>query len=190
MTEKEKRDRGLWYDANNDREIIAERKRCQDLCYEYNQLRPTDEEGRREILQRLLGATHSHFNIEQPFHCDNGYNIRIGESFYCNYNCVILDEAPVVFGDNVFIAPNCGFYTALHPLDSERRNAGLEQAKAITVGDNVWIGAGVTVLPGVNIGSNCVIGAGSVVTKDIPDNTLAYGNPCQPIRTIEKNSSQ
>lgn len=184
MTEKEKRDRGEWYDANYDEEILAERRRCQDLCFEYNQLRPSDENGRQEIIRRLFGAVASSFVIEQPFHCDNGYNIRIGDNFYCNYNCVILDEAPVSFGNNVFVAPNCGFYTALHPLDAERRNAGLEQAKAITVGDNVWIGAGVSVLAGVHIGSGSVIGAGSVVTKDIPDNTLAYGNPCKPVRTI------
>lgn len=184
MTEKDKRDRGEWYDANYDKEILAERMRCQDLCFEYNQLRPSDIARREEYLKRILGKVKGRAVIEQPFHCDNGYNIIVGDNFYCNYNCIILDEAPVSFGDNVFIAPNCGFYTALHPLDSERRNAGLEQAKPITVGNNVWIGGGVTVLAGVHIGSGSVIGAGSVVTKDIPDNTLAYGNPCKPIRTI------
>ena len=122
--------------------------------------------------------------IEQPFHCDYGYNIEIGENFYANVNCVVLDEAKVKFGDNVFVAPNCGFYTAGHPIDAAERNKGLEYARPITVGDNVWIGAGVTVLPGVTIGDNCVIGAGSVVVKDIPANCIAVGNPCKVIKTI------
>lgn len=108
--------------------------------------------------------------LEQPFYCDYGYNIEIGENFYANMNCVILDEAKVTFGDNVFIAPSCGFYTAGHPLDVEQRNRGLEYARPIRVGNNVWIGAQVCVLPGVTIGDNTVIGAGSVVNRDIPAN--------------------
>ncbi|GET06446.1 hypothetical protein SY212_14760 [Ligilactobacillus agilis] len=112
------------------------------------------------------------------------YNIELGENFYANHNLVILDGAKVTFGDNVFVAPNCGFYTAGHPLDYERRNAGLEYAYPITVGDNVWIGGGVQVMPGVTIGSNVVISGGSVVTKDIPDNCVAVGNPCKVIRPI------
>lgn len=120
----------------------------------------------------------------QPFYCDYGYNIEIGENFYSNVNCVILDGAKVKFGDNVFVAPNCGFYTAGHPLDVKQRTAGLEYAKPITIGNNVWIGAQVCVMPGVTIGDNCVIGGGSVVTKDIPANSLAVGNPCRVIREI------
>ena len=108
----------------------------------------------------------------------------MGEYFFANYNCVILDCAPVTFGDNVFIASNCGFYTAGHPLDYPTRNALLEFAKPITVGDNLWIGGNVVVLPGVTIGSGSVIGAGSVVSRDIPENVLAVGNPCRPIRSI------
>jgi acetyltransferase-like isoleucine patch superfamily enzyme len=115
------------------------------------------------------------FHIEQPFYCDYGYNIEIGENFYTNHNVVILDCAKVTFGDNVFVAPNCGFYTAGHPLDAETRNKGLENAKPITIGNNVWLGAGCSVLPGVTIGDNAVIGAGSVVTKDIPAHVLALG---------------
>ena len=122
--------------------------------------------------------------IEQPFYCDYGYNVHVGENFYANYNLVILDEAPVTFGDNVFIAPFCGFYTAGHPLDAAERNRGLEYARPITVGRNVWFGANVTVLPGVTIGDNCVIGAGSVVNKDIPAGTMAAGNPCRVIKSI------
>lgn len=110
----------------------------------------------------------------------------MGKNFYANFNLVILDEAPVTFGDNVFIAPDCGFYTAGHPINAEERNKGLEYARPITVGDNVWIGAGVRVLPGVTIGDNCVIGAGSVVVRDIPPHSLAAGNPCKVIKPINQ----
>ncbi len=183
-TEKEKCHRGLLYDANNDKELLAERQVCKDICYEYNQLHPSELEKREEIIKHLFGKTGDKFLIEQPFYCDYGYNIEIGENFYANVNCVILDGAKVRFGDNVFVAPNCGFYTAGHPFDVKQRNDGLEYAYPITIGNNVWIGAQVCVLPGVTIGDNCVIGAGSVVTKDIPTNSLAVGNPCKVIRKI------
>lgn len=184
MSEKEKCRLGELYDANNDEELIAERQRCKDLCYKYNHLLPSESKGREELIVRLLGKTGRNFLIEQPFYCDYGYNIEIGENFYANVNCVVLDEAKVTFGDNVFIAPNCGFYTAGHPFDVEQRNSGLEYARPITVGDNVWIGAHVCVLPGVTIGDNCVIGAGSVVNRDVPAGSLAVGNPCRVIRRI------
>lgn len=184
MSEKEKCRLGLLYDANNDAELIAERQRCHDLCHEYSHLLPSDVRRREDIIARLLGKVGRGVLIEQPFFCDYGYNIEVGENFYANTNCVILDAAKVRFGDNVFIAPNCGFYTAGHPFDVERRNSGLEYARPITVGDNVWIGAQVCVLPGVSIGDNCVIGAGSVVNKDIPAGSLAVGNPCRVIREI------
>lgn len=122
--------------------------------------------------------------MEQPFYCDYGYNISVGDRFYANHNLVILDEAEVTFGDNVFVAPNCAFYTAGHPLDAVERNRGIEYARPITVGNNVWIGGNVCVLPGVTIGDNCVIGAGSVVVKDIPANSVAAGNPCKVIKTL------
>ncbi|MFR7478870.1 MAG: sugar O-acetyltransferase, partial [Acutalibacteraceae bacterium] len=121
---------------------------------------------------------------------DYGSHIQIGENFYTNHNCIILDGAPVVFGDNVFIAPNCTFSTAGHPLDVEQRNEGLEYAYPITVGDNVWFGASVTVLPGVTIGSNTVIGAGSVVNRDIPSGVVAVGNPCRVLRTITEEDKK
>ena len=183
-TEKEKCRDGELYDANYDAELIAERQRCKDICYEYNNMRPSHVDSREKLLRGLLGRTGDNFLIEQPFYCDYGYNIFLGENFYANVNCVILDEASVTFGDNVFVAPNCGFYTAGHPLDVEQRNAGLEYARPIRIGNNVWIGALVSVLPGVTIGDNCVIGAGSVVNKDIPANSMAAGNPCRVIRSI------
>ena len=184
MTEKEKMLRQLMYDANYDQQLIAERQQAKELCYDYNHLRPSDEACQRALMQRLLGSSKEAFCILAPFWCDYGYNIEIGENFFANHNTVILDAAKVTFGDNVFIAPNCGFYTAGHPIDTERRNQGLEYAYPITVGDNVWIGGGVQVMPGVTIGSNVVIGGGSVVVHDIPDNSVAVGNPCRVIRAI------
>ena len=175
---------GMIYDANYDKELIAERTRAKELCYDYNHLRPSDTVEQQELLRQLLGSTKNLFTLTAPFWCDYGYNIELGENFYANHNLVILDAAKVVFGDNVYIGPNSGFYTAGHPIDSERRNKGLEYAYPIMVGDNVWIGGGVHVMPGITIGSNVVIGGGSVVVKDIPDNSVAVGNPCRVIRRI------
>lgn len=183
-TEKEKAREGILYDANNDAELLAERLAAADMTYELNRLRPSQVAEREALFRRLFGKTGKVFSIVSPFFCDYGYNIEIGENFFMNMNCVILDGAKVTFGDNVFVAPGCGFYTAGHPLDAERRNAGLEYALPIKIGNNVWIGAQVCVLPGVTIGDNSVIGAGSVVTKDIPSGVLAAGNPCRVIRPI------
>ena len=148
MTEKEKMQGQMLYDANNDDELIQERTKAKDLCYEYNSLRPSDVVGQKEIMLNLLGTTKGDFSIVAPFWCDYGYNIHIGRNFFANHNTIILDGGKVVFGDNVFIGPNCGFYTAGHPIDAESRNKGLEYAYPIVVGDNVWIGAGVHVMPG------------------------------------------
>ena len=174
----------MLYDANNTKELSNDRARAKDLCYDYNQLRPSDENGQQELMKKLLGKVKGAFCIVAPFWCDYGYNIEIGNDFFANHNTVILDGAKVKFGDHVFIAPNCGFYTAGHPIDFERRNQGSEYAYPITVGDNVWIGAGVQVMPGVTIGNNVVIGGGSVVVKDIPSDSVAVGNPCKVIRAI------
>jgi len=190
MTEKEKAAQGYLYNANYDQELINERTYSKGLCYEHNQLHPQKMEERAAILRKLFGKTAETFHIEQPFYCDYGYNIEIGNNFYANHNCIMLDCATITFGDNVFIAPNCGFYTAGHPLDVEQRNEGLEIAFPITVGDNVWIGGGVSVLPGVTIGDNSVIGAGSVVTKDIPPGVIAAGNPCRVIRPITEEDKK
>ena len=183
-SEKEKSKEGKLYDANYDAELLAERDLCKEKCYDLNNLRPQRINDKENIIKNLFGKTGKIFTIVSPFYCDYGYNIEVGENFFINMNCIILDEAKVTFGDNVFIAPNCGFYTAGHPLDVEQRNKGLEYAYPITIGNNVWIGAHVCVLPGVTIGDNTVIGAGSIVTKNIPANVLAAGNPCKVIRNI------
>lgn len=190
MTEKEKMLAGMIYDANNDPDLIEERLVCKELCRDYNDLRPRQTAERTALLRRILGEVKGEILIEQPFHCDYGYNISTGRNFFANFNLVILDEAKVTFGDNVFIAPDCGFYTAGHPLEAAERNRGLEYARPISVGDNVWIGAHVSVLPGVTIGDNCVIGAGSVVNRDIPSGSLAAGNPCRVIRKIDNTEKQ
>ena len=190
MTEKEKMKNKMLYNANYDEELIKERIIAKDLCYEYNQLKPSDLENQRKIIKKLFGKTKENFSIVSPFWCDYGYNIEVGDNFFANHNMVILDGAKVIFGDNVFIAPNCGFYTAGHPIDSERRNEGLEYAYPIIVGNDVWIGAGVHVMPGVIIGDNVVIGAGSVVVKDIPSNSVAVGNPCKVIRAITEEDKK
>lgn len=184
MTEKEKAHAGLLYDGNYDQELLDERMRAAALCHEHNHLHPSLMDERVAVLRKLLGKTGERFTILQPFICDYGYNIEVGENFFANYNCVILDPAKVTFGDNVFIAPNCGFYTAGHAMDVEQRNAGLEYAYPITIGNNVWIGGNAVFMPGVSVGDNTVIGAGSVVTKAIPSNVVAFGNPCRVIREL------
>lgn len=162
----------------------AEIRKCKDKCWKYNQLSPNDYEAQQAILAELIGEMGENAVFTPPFWCDYGYNISVGDSFYANHNLVIQDGAKVTFGDNVFIAPNCCFTTAEHPTDPDQRKAGLEIAKPVTVGNNVWIGAGSTVLAGVTIGDNTVIGAGSVVTKSIPANVVAVGIPCRVQREI------
>lgn len=183
MNEKEKMLSGELYNPLQ-KDLLELRQRAKNLCYEYNKINPQNLEEKFIILKELLGKTCGNFLIEPNFFCDYGFNIEIGENFYSNHNLVILDPAKVTFGDNVFIGPNCGFYTAEHPINSIERNKGLEYAKPITVGNNVWFGGGVNVLAGVTIGNDVVIGAGSVVTKDIPANSVAVGNPCKVIRNI------
>ena len=184
MTEKEKQQAGELYDGN-DRQLTAERIAAKKLCAEFNAIPYNDFQKKDRLLDRLIALRGEKTWIEANFFCDYGYNIVMGNNFYSNHNLVILDCAEEVFGDNVFIGPNCGFYTAGHPEDFVTRNQGLEYAKPIKVGSNVWIGGNVCVMPGVTIGDNVVIGAGSVVTKDIPSGVVAAGNPCKVIRPVE-----
>lgn len=190
MTEKEKMLNQMLYDANYDETLLKERLQAKDLCHAYNQLLPSNLEEQKSVMDRLLGKIHGDFTIVAPFWCDYGYNIEIGKDFFANHNTVILDCGKVTFGNHVFVGPNCGFYTAGHPIDYERRNQGLEYAYPITVGDNVWFGAGVHVMPGVTIGNNVVIGGGSVVVKDIPSDCVAVGNPCHVVRSLTEEEQK
>ncbi len=183
MSEKEKMSEGKLYDPL-DSELINERVKCKLLCQEYNNIKYDDIEKREDILKQILGKTKEKFFVEQPFICDYGYNIEIGEKFYSNHNLTILDCAKVTFGDNVLVGPNCAFYTAEHPLDAETRNKGFEYARPITIGNNVWIGGGVNILSGITVGNNVVIAAGAVVTKDIPSNVVIAGVPAKIIKRI------
>ena len=176
---------GALYDARRCREIVDELRQCEEFCFRLNQVPPSQRDRRRSMFRRLLGKTGEEFTIIAPFFCEFGKNISIGERFFANTNMVVLDEAEVTFGDDVFIGPNCSFYCAGHPLDAEQRNKGCETARPITVGNSVWLAGNVTVLSGVAIGNNCVIGAGSVVVKDIPPYSVAVGNPCRVIRRLD-----
>ena len=174
---------GARYDASHPK-LIVELERIREKIWEYNNLRPSQKEEQREILKDILGGCGERFHFNQPFHCDYGSNIYIGENFFANFNLTILDEAEVRIGDNCFIGPNVSIYTACHPLDAKGRNELIEWSEPVTIGDNVWIGGSVTIVPGVRIGNNAVIGAGSTVTRDIPDNVLVAGNPARVIKTL------
>lgn len=185
MNQKERMLAGLPYKAWLDG-LKEERMENKKKIHAFNLLSP--EEGKRmdELLRMILGKTGEHVHIEQPFHCDYGKNIEVGENFYANFNCTILDVGKVIIGDNVMFAPNVSIYTAGHPLHPDSRNSGYEYGISITIGNNVWIGGNAVINPGVKIGNNVVIGTGSVVTRDIPDNRIAVGNPCRVIREISE----
>lgn len=176
---------GEWYNANFDAELITERMYAKDLCFELNNTSIRNSFIRLELLRKILpNVDVEKIEILSPLMVDYGYNVEIGNGSYFNHNIYLMDCAKIVFGKKCFIGPNCNFYTAIHPLEFEERNEGFEIAKPITVGNNVWICGDVTVLPGVEIGNNSVIGAKSLVTKNIPDGVLAFGNPCKIIRKI------
>lgn len=183
MNQKERMLAGLPYKAWLDG-LPAERARAQHICWECNRMPPEDREARLTLLRGLFGKAGAELMLEQPFRCDLGYNIEVGDRFYANYNCVILDVAKVTIGDNVQFAPNVAIYTAGHPIHPDARNSGYEYGIPVTIGSNVWVGGNTVVLPGVSIGDNAVIGAGSVVTKDVPANCVAAGNPCRVLRAI------
>ena len=184
MTEKEKMLADEYYSAV-DPELISELNAVKDIIHEYNLLRPSDLERRREMLLSLLGyVADDKVFINQPFYCDYGKQISVGRRFFANFNLTILDEAPVTFGDDCFIGPNVSIYTACHSTDPIERNSRREWARPVSIGSNVWIGGSVVILPGVTIGDNVTIGAGSVVVHDIPSNSIAVGNPCRVVKSI------
>lgn len=183
MTQKERMLANLPYKAWMDG-LEEERTENRKRIYEYNNLPPEQWDRKTDLLKGILGKTGEIVHINAPFHCDYGYNIEVGENFFANYNLVILDVGKVRIGENAQIAPNVSIYTAGHPVHPESRNSGYEYGIDVNIGDNVWIGGNVCIMPGVTIGSNVVIGAGSVVTRDIPDNVIAVGNPCRVVREI------
>ena len=185
MTEKEKMLSGLWYDANFDEVLVKDRIIAQDLCMEFNTTKPSDEKSKK-ILDKLIPNMDKTAGITTPFQCDYGWNIEIGGCSEINRKRYFMDGGKISIGKNVYMGPNCGLYTANHPLDFKTRNKGLELAEPISIGDSVWIGGNVVILPGVTIGSGSVIGAGSVVKDSIPENSLAVGNPAKVIRKIEQ----
>ena len=181
MTEKEKMLSGQVYSAV-DQELLRELGETKEIIHRYNALPPSAESERLAILKGLLGNIgDDQIIINQPFYCDYGKQIRVGKRFFANFSFTVLDEAPVSIGDDCFIGPNVSIYTACHSTDPAERNSRREWAEPVTIGDSVWIGGSVTILPGVHIGNNVTIGAGSVVTKDIPDGSVAVGNPCRVI---------
>ncbi len=186
MNEKNKMLAGEWYDANNDKDLSTERMKAKDLCFDLNHVRPSDQAQRQEIITKLLNYEPQSIELLSPFQADYGYNINLGQRVFINHDCYFMDCNKIVIGDNVFIGPNCGLYTAIHPHDYQSRNEGIEKALPINIGNNVWIGANVVVLPGVTIGEGAVIGAGSVVAKDIPANALALGTPAKTVSTINQ----
>ncbi len=183
MTEKERMAAGQLY-LSAEEQLTQERMRARQLNTQYNALPAQDTTQRARVLRELFGSCGEGAWVEQPFYCDYGYNIHVGKNFYANFNCTILDGAKVTIGDNVLLAPSVSLNTAGHPYDVQQRNAGLEYALPITIGNNVWVGGNVVVVPGVTIGDDTIIGAGSVVTHDIPSGVIAAGNPCRVIREI------
>lgn len=183
MTEREKMVLGQMYNPM-DRELIEGRLNARKQLAALSSIPMNEEKNRKKILKSLFAETGKRFYIENPFICDYGSNIYWGENSFANFGCIILDCAPVRIGENVMIATGVQLLTATHPLEFKERNSGLEFAKPITIGDNVWIGGGVIVNPGVTIGNGSVIGSGSVVTRDVPENVLAAGNPCKVIKPI------
>lgn len=188
MTAKEKMLAGEEFQAV-DAELFALLDETADALADYNAIRPSDRAARSTAIKQILGSTGEVVTVNQPFRCDYGWNIHVGECFFANFNLTILDEAEVHIGDHCFIGPNVSIYTVCHPTDPVRRNAGIEWGEAVTIGHNVWIGGDVTITPGVTIGDNVTIGAGSVVTRDLPSNCVAVGNPCRPVREMPTNEN-
>lgn len=186
MTEREKSYAEMLYQPG-DPELAADRDVTVRKLYQYNNMDPLDRDGRRAAIGEILGKTGENCVVEQPLFCTYGYNTTLGDNCFINVNCKLMDSGKITIGNNVFIAPNVCIITEEHAMDVKQRLEGLEYTHPVHIGDNVWICTGALVLPGVTIGANSIIGAGSVVTKDIPPNSLAVGNPCKVIRELTKN---
>jgi maltose O-acetyltransferase len=183
--EKDKMLAGELYDPL-DPQLAAERRRARDLLKAFNDSRDDETEKRARLLRELFGAAGDGLWVEPPFFCDYGGNITLGRKVYFNFNCVVLDPAPVRVGDNTLFGPAVQIYTAAHPLGAAERRTGRESARPVVIGPDVWVGGGVVVCPGVTVGAGSVIGAGSVVTRDVPAGVLAVGNPCRVVRELAR----
>jgi len=183
-SEKAKMLRGEPYDPT-DTQLVAERERAREIIRDFNDAAPTATEHRRELLEELFGSTGANPYVEPPIRCDYGSNITVGDDFYANFDCVFLDGAPIEFGDDCLLGPGVHVYTATHPLDANERRAGLESARSITIGDDVWIGGNAVLNPGVDVGPRSVIGSGAVVTEDVPADVVVQGNPATVVRELE-----
>jgi maltose O-acetyltransferase len=184
-TEKEKMLHGELYDAT-DPQLVAERERARALTRRFNETTEAELDERRRLLGELLGSHGDEYAIEPPFRCDYGYNIRVGENFFANFDCVVLDVCPVDIGRNCQIGPGVHIYTATHPLDAPERIAGPEYGKPVAIGDDVWICGRAVVNPGVTIGDEAVIGSGAVVTQDVPDGVVVQGNPAEVVLDLNE----
>lgn len=185
MNEKEKMLAGEWYDANYDEDLKSDRREADNLCYEFNNCKPVSKES-IEICKKLFIDYDESIEVLQPLYVDYVQKTKIGKNCFIGHGTYFMDGGTVTLGDNVFLGPFCGFYTATHPLDYKTRNKGLEKALPIKVGDNCWFGANCTILPGTTIGNGCVIAAGSVVKGNIPDNSVIAGVPAVVKKTIEQ----
>jgi maltose O-acetyltransferase len=183
-SEKAKMLNGELYDAS-DQELVAERERARELTRQYNRTSETEHERRDDLLRDLLGSTGDDCWIEPPFRCDYGYNIHVGENFYANFGCVVLDVCRVEVGRNCMVGPGAHIYTATHPLDATERNAGAEYGKPVTIGDDAWIGGRAVINPGTSVGNGSVVGSGAVVTDDVPSSVVVQGNPAMVVRELE-----
>lgn len=187
-TEKEKMINGDLYDPRC-KELMEDRARARNLVRSFNQTSESDEEKRQSFLKELFGTTGEHIYLESSFRCDYGYNIHVGENFYANFDCTILDGGRVTIGNNCMIAPGVHIYTNTHPVNAAERITEIEYTKAVTIGDNVWVGGRAVINPGVTVGNNVVIASGSVVIKDVPDNVVIGGNPANIIKKLDKVQS-
>ena len=183
MSEKEKMLLGEPYDPYAPI-LVALRKNAQRLTEALNRTSADAAERRRELVERLFGSVGENACIASPFNCDYGFNIHVGDHFYANYGCVILDEAEVRIGRHALLGPQVGIYTAMHPFDPVERARGTETARPVTIGDDCWIGGHATIAPGVTLGNNVIVGAGAVVTRSFGDNLVIAGNPAKVIRTL------
>ena len=188
-TEKEKMIAGEMYDPLNP-ELSSDRVRTRLLLKSLKESREDEPEERARIIRDLIPDAGENLWLQPPFYCDYGYNMKVGEQVFFNFNCVVLDVAPVTIGSRTMFAPNVQIYTATHPIDPVERLSGKEYAKPINIGSDVWVGGSTVICPGVSIGDRSVIGAGSVVTKDIPADVIAAGNPCRVIRRIDETRTK